>query len=365
MNADSFLRRLGKSRLSGTIPAKLPVRLLPPEPAGGVLYIADCVLLRRLKQQGTKEPIIILASSDAQGIAAPPGVRLIVTESCFADLCAILLSETEETPIDRLVSDLICQRLTDFVTLKDRLSGAGIHPAPYYHCLVAVSAAACEAGKVAEALGHIFPSGIFTVFESNCVGLLFQSEKQYGLGLKYDYKGLKELAVRFGLSIGFGNCSEYLLNLHAIYRQAEAAVKFGRIFAPEQRIYRYEDYSMYHIIETASGHSEAFGNLIYLCHPSIFPLLRYDRDHGGSIRQAVICYIKNSCSATFAAEELSLHRNTLINKIKKAEELIGGTLHDVALQERLLFSDRVVEYMEKVAGLDPLFMDRKEGQGIK
>ena len=361
MYADSFLRRINLSHLIGAIPADLPVKLLSAEPTSEALYISDCVLLGRLNQHAITKPIFIIASEDTKNIDPLPCMKLMSTDFCFTDLCAVLLSETEETAADKLVSDLICRQFTDFVTLQDRLNRAGIQPAQYYHCLVAVPAVPNEARRIAEALKKHFPTGIFTVFDSKCVGLIFQNEKQYGLGLKYDHQALEKLAAHFGLSIGLGNCSEHLLNFHAIFRQSEAAVHFGRIFDPAHRIYRYEDYSMYHVIEAASENGTAFGNLIYLCHPSIFPLLRHDRDHGGNLRRTVISYIKNNCSSTFTAEELSLHRNTLTYKIKKAEELIGGTLHDVQLQERLLFSDRVVEYMEKVAGLDPFFMDHKEG----
>lgn len=359
MNSDNFLRRIGESRLCGTVPANLSVRLLPPTPKGGELYIADRVLLGRFVNPDLAEPILVVASAEAAGIEPPAGVRLFITSACFADLCAALLSETEETSADRLVSDLIERRITDYAILWQRLTKAGVCAGAYYYCMVAVPATPSDVREVAAALQTLFPKDLFTVYGANCVGLLFRDEKQYGLGLKFDHRTLEILAERYGLSLGIGNCSEHLQSLYAIYRQSEAAVRFGRIFDPHRRIYRYEDYSMFHIIEAAAAQGEVFGNLIYLCHPCIFPLLRYDRQHDSDIRRTVICYLKNNCSATFTAEELSLHRNTLTYKIRKAEELIGGTLHDVALQERLLFSDRVVEYMEKVAGVDPFFMDNQ------
>ena len=53
-----------------------------------------------------------------------------------------------------------------------------------------------------------------------------------------------------------------------------------------------------------------------------------------------------------------MHRNTLLYKIKKVEEIIGCSLDDPMLRERFMFSYRVLTYMRKYRGDDILKVKR-------
>jgi len=54
---------------------------------------------------------------------------------------------------------------------------------------------------------------------------------------------------------------------------------------------------------------------------------------------------------------LNLHRNTLLYKIQKIEDLLRESLDNPELQQRLLFSNMVVEYILKVQQSNPLSFD--------
>ena len=47
-----------------------------------------------------------------------------------------------------------------------------------------------------------------------------------------------------------------------------------------------------------------------------------------------------------------MHRNTLLSKIEKIEQLIGKDLEDSFLRERMLFSYHVIEYAKNYLETD-------------
>ena len=59
------------------------------------------------------------------------------------------------------------------------------------------------------------------------------------------------------------------------------------------------------------------------------------------------CYIANNCNTTQTAKALFLHRNTLINKIARIEEILGESLDSSTLRLNCMFSASVIEYAEK------------------
>jgi DNA-binding PucR family transcriptional regulator len=75
------------------------------------------------------------------------------------------------------------------------------------------------------------------------------------------------------------------------------------------------------------------------------------------MREVAVCYLKNNRNCTLTAAMLNLHRNTLLYKIQKIEDLLGESLDNPELQQRLLFSNTVVEYILKVQQSNPLSFD--------
>ena len=64
-------------------------------------------------------------------------------------------------------------------------------------------------------------------------------------------------------------------------------------------------------------------------------------------------YLLNNCNYTKTAEVVGMHRNTVIYKLQKAEEIVDMDMDDPMLRQRLLWSCMVCEYCEKVLGIAP------------
>lgn len=98
-----------------------------------------------------------------------------------------------------------------------------------------------------------------------------------------------------------------------------------------ERIFAYEDYSMYYIIDLcAQQYMETHKNndLIYLIHPSIIKIGRYDAQHNTNLREVLYFYLLCGCNLLCTAKVMYMHCNTILNKLNKINEIIQIPLED-------------------------------------
>ena len=154
-----------------------------------------------------------------------------------------------------------------------------------------------------------------------------------------------------------GASSKYLSAAHTMYQQCHATVRLAKKLRRDktERIFNYEDYSVYLFVEMcADDHFKDFhhGRLFYLCHQDILTLARYDRRNNTDLLDVLYAYLANNCKVTQTARELYMHRNTLISKVEKIEQIIAKDLDNSSLRERFLFSYHVIEYCRDYLGQD-------------
>lgn len=106
-------------------------------------------------------------------------------------------------------------------------------------------------------------------------------------------------------------------------------------------------------------------NLAHLCNNETIALLLHDTKTGSNLLEFLHTYLQHERNVTETAKALYIHRNTAQYKIHKIEELIGGTLDDPILRERLLFSYHVLEYMTRYCKEDILVLKRNQSEGVQ
>lgn len=75
-----------------------------------------------------------------------------------------------------------------------------------------------------------------------------------------------------------------------------------------------------------------------MLHPMIRRLIQYDREYHTDYLETFKIYLNNRCNVTDTAKQLHMHRNTLLHRIKRIEELLGSTFEDWQLRRVLLLS---------------------------
>lgn len=141
--------------------------------------------------------------------------------------------------------------------------------------------------------------------------------------------------------------------IRALYQQSRSAMRFGMALEKDAktRVFYYEKYAFYHMVELCAGayHDDLqIHNMVYLCHPSLGSVLRYDRSHHTNYADILRNYLENNCNMSQTAREMFMHRNTMLNKLETLKELLGVSLDDPVVREQLQFSFHVVDYAEKI-----------------
>ena len=267
-----------------------------------------------------------------------------------------------------LVSDLIDFRLTDPVELDERLKQIKLSVKRYYHIVLFSFDEQEEETNIPwnyiiEQLGRIFPYSDITTYHNEILMLVKKTSR--GTRVGYDERALTKILKSYGGHAMFGNFSEFLTSLPQMYYQTESTFRIAKAIDPDRSIYCYENYSLYNIAELAYIGSQSelhTQNIVYVCHPALITLLQYDMRHGTDLTEITHEYLKCERNSALAAKRLYVHRNTMLNKVRKIEEVIGESLDDPDLRERLLFSFNVLEYVRKYRKEDILLLRKNRNK---
>lgn len=206
--------------------------------------------------------------------------------------------------------------------------------------------------SIMQELNTIFPQTNITLYQNDIVILHSQKERPLGT-LDFDYDKLTRLLEHCNAYAGISNPSRHLDKLRTMYLISSATVRLGRAFHRKgfsERIFSYEDYSMYYIIDLcAQQYMETHKNndLIYLIHPSIIKIGRYDAEHHTNLREVLYYYLLCGCNLGRTAKTMYMHRNTILNKLNKINEIIQIPLEDGYTQQRMLISCMIARYYEE------------------
>ncbi|PNV60654.1 hypothetical protein C0033_17990 [Clostridium sp. chh4-2] len=266
-----------------------------------------------------------------------------------------------------LVADLLDQRLTSPAELEQRLK---MIPAlafqKYYHIIVVTFEQTQENipwNFIINQLEQVLPSSNMAVYHRELIILTKKAHHQQTL--TFDYEKFNGILQNYKAYAAIGNYSKFLISLYSLYIQTKSALPLGMVFrqSEEERIFQYEKYSIYHMVSLCADsfyntyHNQ---NLIYLCHPALIALERYDKKYGNNLKDVLYLYLTNDRNSAKTAKDLFIHRNTMLYKINKIEEIIGQSLDDHLLRERLLFSFHILEYIDKMLHRDPLVLKQDE-----
>ena len=126
------------------------------------------------------------------------------------------------------------------------------------------------------------------------------------------------------VNVGISNPFHKIELLREALSEAEDALATGKSIDPERRIFPFEEFS----ISIMLRHFSETEDLTRYIHPAVLLLLKYDDQYKSKLLPTIREYITNNCSIKKTAEALFLHRNSVIYRLHKAEEISGLILND-------------------------------------
>lgn len=200
-------------------------------------------------------------------------------------------------------------------------------------------------------LEDIFKNSNITVYKDEIYILYCQEERTFS-DLNFDYDQLTAILERYNAYAGISNGSRHINKLYTLYLLSSNSIRLGIPFQRKDRnprIFNYEDYSIYYIIDlcvqkfTQLHHHD---DIIYLTHPSIIAICRYDKKNNTNLCDVLFHYLINDRNVMLTAKALYMHRNTVQNKLNKISEIITIPLDNGYVQQRMIISYYIMKYYE-------------------
>ena len=276
--------------------------------------------------------------------------------SAMTSLCKTAeQSYLNRTDFDIFFRDIAAMDLSHDDEIQARLYELPFHSNEAYNIIVIVTSNAAKLKNHYDDMKNeilkVFPTSNITLY-SNRMVVMYHSpgrsvrlpgEKTAGLAAlleKYDaYAGISNHTLNFEMIR-----TEYIIakNILNISKRM-----FGN---SHERIYTQEEYGMFYTLDLCYKQFEQtfhHNNILYLAHPGLSALIRYDDEHNTNLREILLCYLMNDRSLSKTSKLLFMHRNTTLNKVNKILEIVEDNLDDPAIRQRLLFSCMLYDYCEK------------------
>jgi len=190
-------------------------------------------------------------------------------------------------------------------------------------------------------VNEIFPDALVSVHEENVVIIIRCIDKKPPHGKKKQQLEQflkKDVFLRCGVSMVFNN----FLHLRYYFTQSKfAAAQCNPSLNPV--ISLYEDYQTDHVLQTLS-----FGvDPRCFCHPGILSLWESGNELQRDLVHCLYHYFLNGKNISAAADALHVHRNTLIYRLGKIEEILDIDIKQSSPKQAFLFiiSCLIVRYV--------------------
>ena len=212
-----------------------------------------------------------------------------------------------------------------------------------------------------EKLRGTWPSAWMIPRENDIIIVTDKTEKELTDGGIYER--LIPLLREYSAVCGFSTCYKGVIHLGAAYKQAELAIKFGTQIQNnrsalnfgltdltkfgEERLYSYEKYYQYYMFDNAfHANRVLFGNTESM--QLLYKLWISDKSAKSNNLHLLHKYLINGAKATETAKSMFMHRNNVIYRISRIEELYNVDLSNPEQQFKLLQAYRLLDYYGEI-----------------
>lgn len=171
------------------------------------------------------------------------------------------------------------------------------------------------------------------IFGENQLVIVFCLGRRMNLS-QSDYEKVELICDAQQLYAGISNQFSDILELYSYYQQALRAIEIGTLHNEMPQLYRYDNYYMHHMLGLFTQRESAKT----FSHPAMQKLLSYDAEHDTVLAMTLAEWLRCERNASVAAEKLKVHRNTLINRLRKVDQVVDLNYEDAALRQYLILS---------------------------
>lgn len=253
---------------------------------------------------------------------------LLKAMEILQDACSILLKDSDSSSAMHLayyktfVNELFNDKIHSQKDLDTWKNNTDFYPKGEYQVLAINTSNKQEKNVlsyISKQLEQLLIKQLFLIEHNILYILLYEVETN-----TINYKDIMHILNSFGAYCGVSNTFNSLLFISDYKKQANDALDIGKNKNPKDRLYYYKDYYLPSILYPQT---KLMSPQNYIS-PIIFKVLKYDSKHSTDLFKTLKTYIYNLCDTNKSSNELHIHRNSLLYRINKIEELCEIDLKD-------------------------------------
>ena len=241
---------------------------------------------------------------------------------------------------EHLFRDLLEGSISNSV-LQERLHSQNLHIDEDIYVIVVDISEFDQTYKTLQyfrnALDDIIENGKSILYENYCVIIVMRKKGVY-LSAK-EINNLNNFCKKQKFSAGISKCFHDIALLRNGFVQAVTAFNLNRDREREHQLSSYVDYTLEHILTIASEQAD----LKQFCEESLLKLLEYDSVNQTDFADCLHEFLSQERNLAHTALALHIHRNTLIYRVNKIQEILEHDLEDPNYRFRLLLSFHILE----------------------
>lgn len=197
-----------------------------------------------------------------------------------------------------------------------------------------------------DSLTMIFPGCNIAPYDQYIIVLL--SGDNFLFRPSFDEDAFEKFLDKNNLYAIFTSSVRFIRGLRIFFRQAKSMLHLlqNTDISEGRRFAFLDDYFEYTRVHTCIASLKATkdrGKLVYLFHPFIVELMRYDDLNNTDYVSFAFAFAKNDGNISQTANKANYHRNTVYNKITRIREIFGVDLNDSRILRELIFADHVIQ----------------------
>lgn len=145
------------------------------------------------------------------------------------------------------------------------------------------------------------------------------------------------VTVDSGTSLGVGRPHTGVVGIRSSFREAEQALAMGRRVVGPGRVVSFADLGLHRLLFAVSTHPEVAD----FYDDTVGSLVEYDRRTGADLMATLDAFFVSLGSPTETAQRMHLHRNTVLYRLRRIEEIGGLKLDDAGTRLNLQLCLRI------------------------
>ena len=120
------------------------------------------------------------------------------------------------------------------------------------------------------------------------------------------------------IHIGISSVGKRLQHISEAFKQSVDILALGRKLYPDRTEYFYQDLLAYHFLYN----SLTIEKLVSIYNDTVAVVDEYDQKNNTDLLETLDIYLENDCNTSKAAEQLHLHRNTMMYRLEKIQDIL-------------------------------------------